>query len=71
MILKLNGMKTIKIKMMNKFIYQIWFWIGCKCSLFREYNIQRDKSLKNAKEQLEKAFTPRLKQMLLDKLNVD
>lgn len=64
-------MKRTRRRIMNKLIYKLWFWVGCKCSLFREYNIQRDRSMKNAKEQLQRAFTPEIKQMLSDKLNVD
>tara|TARA_Y100000310_G_C20514502_1_gene730509 strand:+ start:402 stop:572 length:171 start_codon:yes stop_codon:yes gene_type:complete len=55
---------------MNKYIYKVWFWVGCKCSLFREYNIERDKSMKSAREQLERAITPQIKQMLEDKIDL-
>ncbi len=70
MILRLNGMKKTLVRLMNKYIYKVWFWVGCKCSLFREYNIERDKSMKSAREQLERAITPQIKQMLEDKIDL-
>ena len=69
MILRLNGMRRTLEILMNKIIYKLWFWIGCKCRLFREYNVQRDKSLLVAREALERAFSPQLKKMLDEEYN--
>jgi len=48
----------------NNIFYRIWYWIGCQCWFFREYNIQRDESMKKARMALEEAFSPKLKKML-------
>ena len=52
---------------LNNVLYNLWYWVGCKCWFFREYNIQRDKSMKNARIALEDAFTPQLQKMLNNK----
>ena len=59
----------IHIKMKNKLFfinYKLWFWIGCKYWFFREYNNQRDESLKKTKQTLEDAFTPQLRKLIED-----
>jgi hypothetical protein len=70
MILKLNGMKKTLEVIMNNYIYKLWFWIGCKCRLFRTYNIERDKNMKDVRQRLEHAFTPEVKQLLEDKIDM-
>ncbi len=42
----------------------MWVWVGIKTGFLRDYNLKRDKSLRRAKESLERAFTPQLKSML-------
>ena len=51
---------------MNSYIYQLWFWVGCRFRLFRQYNIERDKQMKKTRKVLEQAMTPQLKELLKD-----
>ena len=45
-------------------LFQVWLWGSCKLGYIKKYNIQRDESMKIARESLEEAFTPRLRNML-------
>ena len=45
-------------------LFQVWLWGSCKLGYIKKYNIQRDESMKIARESLEEAFTPQLKSML-------
>ena len=45
-------------------LFQVWLWGSSKLGYIRKYNIQRDESMKIARESLEEAFTPRLRNML-------
>ena len=50
--------------------YKEWLDTGIKNKHLIRYNKERDESLKNAKEALEQAFTPRLRKMLENNLHV-
>ena len=52
-------------------LFQVWLWGSCKLGYIKKYNIQRDESMKIARESLEEAFTPQLKSMLSAKLKED
>tara|TARA_Y100000310_G_scaffold190368_1_gene190319 strand:+ start:4446 stop:4637 length:192 start_codon:yes stop_codon:yes gene_type:complete len=51
------------------FLGNLWYNIGVRTKWIQKYNIERDESLKVAKEALQEAFTPELKEMLKDKLD--
>ena len=54
-------------RMMEKILemfYSVWLWISCRTKFIHRYNKDRDVSMRNAREALERAFTPQLKRML-------
>ena len=52
---------------MTSSIYSIWLWFGMKMRYLKRYNTDRDTAMANARQALEEAFTPELKQMLVDR----
>tara|TARA_B100000424_G_C22897508_1_gene477337 strand:- start:406 stop:576 length:171 start_codon:yes stop_codon:yes gene_type:complete len=46
--------------------YDKWLEVGIEKGYLKSYNIERDKSMMEARIALEKAFTPELKKMLED-----
>ena len=52
-------------------LFQVWLWGSCKLGYIKKYNIQRDESMKIARESLEEAFTPKLQSMISAKLAED
>jgi len=54
------------IKYITDIGYKVWMWMGTGTGYLIRYSKERDKSIKNAREALEQAFTPEIKKMLED-----
>jgi len=55
---------------LNYIIYKLWYWIGCKCWFFTDYNRVRDITMKKSKKSLEDAFTPQLQKLIGDSYHI-
>ena len=52
-------------------MYRFWLYIGEQFNWINRFIKERDENLEKARLALEKAFTPRLKRMLAEKMKND